>query len=79
MANKIKVKLILELHKAGMSRNTIADTRHMSRSSVSDVIHLSKEMSIRFDDVKDKDDVFCKNFFLKVASDFSIVLQLHFP
>jgi len=52
MANKIKVKLILELHKAGMSRNTIADTRHMSRSSVSDVIHLSKEMSIRFDDVK---------------------------
>ena len=56
MANKIKVKLILELHKAGMSRNTIADTRHMSRSSVSDVIHLSKEMSIRFDDVKDKDE-----------------------
>ena len=24
-------------------------------------------------------DVFCKNFFLKVASNFSIVLQLHFP
>lgn len=23
--------------------------------------------------------VFCKNFFLKVASNFSIVLQLHFP
>lgn len=56
MANKIKVKIILELHQAGMSRNTIADTRHMSRSSVSDVIRLSKEMSIRFDDVKDKDE-----------------------
>ncbi len=25
------------------------------------------------------ENVFCKNFFLKVASNFSIVLQLHFP
>ncbi len=61
MVNKIKVKLILELHKAGMSRNTIADNRHMSRSSVTDVIRLSKEISIAFDDVKDKGEkqVYC--------------------
>ena len=33
MANKINVKLILELRKAGLSRNTIAATRHMSNES----------------------------------------------
>ena len=32
MANKINVKLILELRKAGLSRNTIAATRHMSKN-----------------------------------------------
>lgn len=37
MANKINVKLILELLDAGMSRNSIASTRHMSKHSVSDV------------------------------------------
>jgi transposase len=56
MANKIKVKLILELRSAGMSRNLIADTRHMSRSSVSDVIRLSEETSVTYDDVRDKDE-----------------------
>lgn len=56
MANKIKVKLILELRGAGMSRNLIADSRHMSRSSVSDVIRLSEEMSVTYDDVRDKDE-----------------------
>lgn len=30
MANKINVKLILELHEAKLSRNTIAKSRHMS-------------------------------------------------
>ena len=39
MANKINVKLILELRDAHMSRNGIASTRHMSRTSVSDVFH----------------------------------------
>ena len=56
MANKIKVKLILELRSAGMSRNIIADTRHMSRTSVSDVFHLADEMSITYNNIKDKDD-----------------------
>lgn len=52
MANKINVKLILELRDAGMSRNTIASTRHMSRNSVSDVIHIADEKGISFKDVR---------------------------
>ena len=55
MANKIKVKLILELRSSGMSRNTIADTRHMSRTSVSDVFHLADEMSITYNSIKNKE------------------------
>lgn len=55
MANKINVKLILELRKAGMSRNNIAATRHMSRRSVSDVMHLSDELNITYDDVANLD------------------------
>ena len=54
MASKIKVKLILELQESGLSRNTIAETRHMSRSSVSNVLHIAKKQSISFDMVKDK-------------------------
>ena len=53
MAAKIKVKLILELHAAHMSRNQIADTRHMSRNSVSEVLHIADKLGIRFDDIKD--------------------------
>lgn len=56
MANKIKVKLILELRASGMSRNIIAETRHMSRTSVSDVMHLADEMSITYDNVRYKND-----------------------
>jgi hypothetical protein len=37
MANKINVKLILELRAANMTRNGIATTRHMSKNSVGDV------------------------------------------
>ena len=33
MANKINVKLILELRKANMSRNEIAATRHISMTT----------------------------------------------
>ena len=54
MANKIKVKLILELRMAHMSRNLITSTRHMSKHSVSDVIHIADRLSITFNDVKDK-------------------------
>ena len=53
MANKINVKLILELRAAGLSRNTIATTRHISGHSVSDVIHIADEKSIAYSDVKD--------------------------
>lgn len=53
MANKIKVKLILELRDAHMSRNNIASTRNMSRTSVSEVIHIADEKQIRYDDIKD--------------------------
>lgn len=37
MARKINVKLILELREAKLSRNQIADSRHIARNSVSDV------------------------------------------
>jgi len=40
MANRINVKLILELHAAHMSRNAIAKSRHMSKNSVSDVLRI---------------------------------------
>lgn len=52
MANKINVKLILELRDAGMSRNGIASTRHMSRHSVSDVFHIADEKGITYKDVR---------------------------
>ena len=55
MANKINVKLILELRKAGMSRNEIARTRHISKNSVGEVIHLSDDLGITYDDVADID------------------------
>ncbi|MDD3223094.1 MAG: IS21 family transposase [Lachnospiraceae bacterium] len=52
MANKINVKLILELRAAGLSRNTIAATRHISKHSVSDVMHISDEKGITYEDVR---------------------------
>ena len=60
MANKIRVKLILELRDAHMSRNSIAATRNMSRNSVSEVLHLADEMQIRYEDIKDlsEDEVY---------------------
>ncbi len=56
MANKIKVKLILELRAAHMSRNSIARTRHMAKDSVSDVFHIADRIGITFNDVKDKSE-----------------------
>ena len=53
MANKIKVKLILELRDAHMSQNSIAATRNMSKSSVSEVCKIADDKQIRFADVKD--------------------------
>jgi len=56
MAKKIKVKLILELRAAHMSRNQIADTRRMSKNSVSDVFHIADKLGISFRDIRDKDE-----------------------
>lgn len=56
MARKINVKLILELRKAGLSRNMIAATRHMSKNSVGDVIHIADERGITYDDVSALDE-----------------------
>lgn len=52
MANKINVKLILELHAAGISRNQISSTRHIGKHSVSDVINIASEKGITFENVK---------------------------
>ena len=46
MARKIKVKLILQLREAGMSRNAIASSRNISRHSVSDVFRTADEKNI---------------------------------
>ena len=56
MANKINVKLIMELKAAGLSQNVIAKTRHISKRSISDVLNIAKEKQIFYDDIKDKSD-----------------------
>ena len=56
MANKINVKLILELRNAGMGRNAIASTRHMSRNSVSDVFHIADARGITYKDIQNLDE-----------------------
>lgn len=52
MANKINVKLILELKASGLSRNQIAASRHMSKHSFSDVINIAKEKEITYEKVR---------------------------
>ena len=56
MANKIRVKLILELRSAGMSRNVIASTRRFSRNSVSDVFRIADAKGIAYADIKNLSD-----------------------
>jgi transposase len=56
MAAKIRVKQILELHAAHMSRNQIAATRHMSKNSVSDVLRIASRLGVSFGDVREMDD-----------------------
>ena len=56
MANKINVKLIMELKSTGLSQNIISKTRHIAKSSVSDVLSIAKEKQIFYDDIKDKSD-----------------------
>jgi len=54
MANKIKVKLILELRSAQMSQREICRTRHISQHSVSDVFKIAQEKGICFENVRSK-------------------------
>ena len=64
MANKINVKLILELHEAKLSRNAIVKSRHMSCHSVSDVINIAMEKGITYSDVRElhETEVYCMFF-----------------
>lgn len=77
MANKIKVKLILELRDAHMSQNSIAATRKMSRSSVSEVCRIAAEKNIHYADTKDlsEDEVY-HLFFPGKYSDLSPLYEL---
>ncbi|MEG0153506.1 MAG: IS21 family transposase [Clostridium sp.] len=56
MANKINVKLIMELKAAGLSQNVIAKTRHISKRSITDVLTIARERQIFYDDIKNKSD-----------------------
>ena len=47
MARKIRAKLIMELREQGLSRRTIAKTRHMSMESVCEVFDIASERGIR--------------------------------
>ena len=56
MANKINVRLILDLYAGGMSQTQITKTRHISKNSVSSVIRIATEKNILYEDVKDLND-----------------------
>lgn len=71
MARKINVKLIMELRDAGLSRSTIASTRHISRHSVSDVFNISDEKGICYNDIRDleEQEVYCLFYPEKFANE----------
>ena len=54
MANKIDVKLLLELRQANMSQRAIASTRHISTKSVAAVWKRADELGISLSDVANK-------------------------
>lgn len=56
MARKINVKLIMELRDAGLSRSSIASTRHISRHSVSDVFNIADAKGIHYSDVRNLEE-----------------------
>jgi transposase len=56
MANKIKVKLILELRAAQMSQREICRSRKMSLHSVSDVYKIADKLNISYKDIMDETD-----------------------
>ena len=63
MARKINVKLILELRDAQLSRNFIADSRHIARNSVSDVFRIANERNITYSDVRSLSETEVYNLF----------------
>ena len=56
MADKINVKLLLELRKANMSQRAIAASRHISTKSVAAVRKRADALSVSYADVADKSD-----------------------
>lgn len=56
MANKIKVKLILELWAAHMSQREICRTRYIPQHSISNVFNMAKEKGLAYEDVKYKSE-----------------------
>lgn len=60
MARKIRARLIMELREQGMSRRSIARTRHMSMDSVCEVLGIAEERGIRWEQVRDlpEDEVY---------------------
>lgn len=56
MAYRINVKLIMQLHDVGISRNVIASSRHMSRSSVTEEIHNAEGKGISYEQIKDNSE-----------------------
>ena len=56
MADKIDVKLVLELRQANMSQRAIAASRHISTKSVAAVWKRADTLGISYADVADKSD-----------------------
>ncbi|WP_242836554.1 hypothetical protein [Ruminococcus flavefaciens] len=56
MANKINVKLILELLQPPMSQRQIEETRHISSKSITAVCRRAAELGVSYADLADKSD-----------------------
>ena len=56
MANKIDVKLILELLQTPMSQREIIKTRHISSKSITAVCRRAAELGVSYADLADKSD-----------------------
>ena len=56
MADKIDVKLVLELRQANMSQRAIAASRHISTKSVAAVWKRADAFGVSYADVADKSD-----------------------
>ena len=67
MANKINVKLILELKAAGLSQNLIAKTRHISKTSISDVLSIAQQKQIFYDAIKDNPRMKYTDYFILIS------------